>query len=169
MAGPDAALTSCENCGARVAAIDGPTHAYMTSAAGCWAGFGELQACELSRFGYLPAHGIVVDAYAASHGGDGTQRRDRQSVFIHLMAICGVTERGLTPARRVALLQRVTTGHPDFPRLERPPGHPAQAFTDLLGAEDAGDYDRRARNWAAAVWTFWAPEQPRIRAALDAT
>ncbi len=168
MNGPGATLTRCANCGARVAALDGPTHPYMISAPGCWAKFGELQASEMARFGYPPAHGIVVDAYAASHGGDGTQRRDRQSVFIHLMAICAVTEQGLHTARRNALLQRVTAGHPDFPWLVRPPDLPLQDFTELLGAEDAQDYDGRARAWAAAVWAFWAPEQPRIRAALDA-
>lgn len=168
MTGPHKGQTRCENCGACVANIDGPTHLYMISAPGCWAGFGELQASEMARFGYPPAHGIVVDAYAASHGGDGSQRRDRQSVFIHLMAICAVTERGMSTPARMALLHRVTADQPDFPRLERPAHHPAQAFTDLLDADNLDAYDRLARRWAAAVWTFWTPEQPRIRSALDA-
>jgi hypothetical protein len=162
------APTVCENCGARVAAVDGPTHPYMVSAPGCWAGFGELQAAEMARFRYPPAHGTVVDAYAASHGGDGTARRDRQSVFIHLMAICAVTERGIGAPRRIALLQRATAGHPDFPLLARPAGHPSLSFTHLLGAGDADAYDTCAREWAAAVWAFWAPEHARIRAAVDA-
>ena len=136
----------------------------MVAAPGCWAGFGELQAGEMGRFGYPPAHGIVVDAYACSHGGDGRERRDRQSVFIHLLAIHAVIERGVTAPQRIALLQRATAGHPDFPLLERPAGHPALAFTHLLQARDADDYDRRAREWAAAVWAFWAPEHERIRA-----
>jgi hypothetical protein len=138
----------------------------MTAAPGCWAGFGQLQAGEMSRFGYPPAHGLVVDAYAASHGGDGTERRDRQSVFIHLMAICAVLERGVDARRRIALLRRVTAGHPDFPLLDRPAGHPALAFTHLVGAELLADYDRRAREWTASVWEFWGPVQDAIRAAL---
>ena len=61
----------CENCGAVVEAIDGPAHPYMVAAPGCWSAFGALQADEMSRFGYPPVHGLAVDAYAASHGGDG--------------------------------------------------------------------------------------------------
>jgi hypothetical protein len=75
----------------------------MAAAPGCWAAFGALQAQETARFGYPPVHGLVVDAYAASHGGDGAQRRDRQSVCIHLLALCAVLERGASPTARIAV------------------------------------------------------------------
>jgi len=52
-----------------------PAHPYVPAVAGCWALFGEVQADEMTRFGYPPAHAIVVDAYMASHPGDGTDRR----------------------------------------------------------------------------------------------
>ena len=47
----------------------------------CWQTFGQVQADEALRFGYPPAHRLVVDAYMAQHPGNGSDRRDRQPVF----------------------------------------------------------------------------------------
>lgn len=142
-------------------------HPYMVSSPGCWAGFGELQATEMARFGYPPAHGLVVDAYAASHGGDGTERRDRQSVFIHPMAICAALEQDVSAASRTVLLRRVTAGHPDWPALTCPPGHPRLDFTHLVGNQAYDAYADRAHEWARAVWEFWEPVHGQVRAALQ--
>jgi hypothetical protein len=139
----------------------------MIASAGCWAAFGELQATEMSRFGYPEIHGMVVDCYAASHGGDGDQRRDRQSVFIHLMAICARLERGVTSSGRMALLRRVTAEKRDWPKLWPPASIPALDHTHLGGAPDVTDYERRAREWAAAVWEAYAPAHDQIRRELD--
>lgn len=46
---PRASLVPCPQCGALVADVDGPVHAYVPSAPGCWAAFGELRADELLR------------------------------------------------------------------------------------------------------------------------
>ena len=112
--------------------------------------------------GYPSAHGLAVDAYAASHGGDGGDRRDRQSVAIHLAALYAVLEHGATPAERVLLLQRLTTPKRDWPRLDRPDGVPALTFLHAAQATDADDYDRRVRAWADAVWAFWAPVRETV-------
>jgi Family of unknown function (DUF5946) len=71
-----------------------PPHAYLPAVAGCWALFGEVQADEMMRFRYPDAHAIVVDAYMASHPGDGTDRREAQSVVVHLVGLCGLIVRG---------------------------------------------------------------------------
>jgi hypothetical protein len=160
-------LEACFACGALVAPSDGPTHPYMRSSPGCWAAFGELQAAEMSRFGYPEIHGLIVDCFAASHGGDGTERRDRQSVFIHLMAICARLERGMNGPARIALLQRLTAKKQDWPVLWPPARTPAIAHTHLKDARDAGDYERRAWEWATAVWEAYEPVQDQVRAALD--
>ena len=158
---------ACRTCGAAVDDVDGPTHPYLVASPGCWAGFGALQASELERWGYPPVHGLAVDAYAASHGGDGAERRDRQSVVIHLAALCAVLERGISSDARIALLQRLTTPKRDFPRLERPPGVPALTFEHAAGARDLDEYERCVRDWAQAVWEFWTPAHPTVRAYLD--
>ena len=158
----------CPSCGATVDDVDGPTHPYLVASAGCWAGFGALQARELEQWGYPPVHGLAVDAYAASHGGDGRERRDRQSVVVHLVALCAVLERGASAEARIALLQRLTTPKRDFPRLARPPGFPALTFAHAAGAGDLDEYTSRVRAWARSVWDFWAQAHPTVRTYLDA-
>jgi hypothetical protein len=36
----------------------------------------------------------------------------------------------------------------------------------MLGANDLDDYERRAREWAAAVWGSWSDQHKLIRAEL---
>ena len=162
------APVACPSCGAVFDDIDGPTHPYLAATRSCWASFGVLQADEMRRFGYPPIHGLVVDAYAASHGGDGTDRRDRQSVCIHLMALCAVLERGECNSGRIALLQRLTAQKLEWPALHRLDGVPTLNHTHAGGATDLDDYTHRAREWAGAVWTSWSHEHARISNMLNA-
>lgn len=122
----------------------------------------------MARFGYPPVHGLIVDACAASHGGDGSERRDRQSVCIHLIALCAVIYGAETPRGRVVLLQRLTRRKVEWPVLKRPVGVPGLSHWHAVGAADIDDYTKRAGEWAGAVWAFWYPEHDRIRAMLDA-
>lgn len=145
----------------------GPAHAYVPSSPGCWRVFGEVQADELARFGYPPAHGLVVDAYMAQHPGDGHDRRARQSVVVHLLALCAVLEHDATPAQRAAVMRGALAGPPDFPPLPRPT-HPASVTVlRMVGAADLDDYAARAHEWATAVWTSWAGHHAAIRDRLE--
>jgi hypothetical protein len=141
----------------------------MASSPGCWAAFGTLQARELQEWGYPPVHGLGVDAYAASHGGDGRERRDRQSVVLHLVALCTVLDRGYSSVARIELLQRLAAVKRDYPRLDRPAGYPALDLLHAAAARDLDDYERRVREWAQAVWDFWAPAQAVVADYLQAS
>ena len=121
----------------------------------------------MTRFGYPEIHGLIVDCYAASHGGDGSERRDRQSVFIHLIAICARVERGMEGPARIALLQRLTAQKRDWPVLWPPAHRPALDHTHLRDTTDEADYERRAWEWAEAVWEAYEPAHEGIRSALD--
>lgn len=125
--------------------------------------FGELQADEMQRFRYPPAHRLVVDAYMAQHPGDGTDRRGRQSVFVHLVGLCAVLELGM-PAERVGVMfRRVLQGVEDFPILHRSAGAGAVTVNHLVGTRDLADYDQRARTWASAVWRSWSDHHDVVR------
>lgn len=147
--------------------IEGPVHRYVPSAPGCWKVFGEVQADESLRFGYPPAHRLVVDAYMAQHPGDGQDRRERQSVFAHLVALCALLERSVTPDRVTRLLGAVVRSRADFPALARPDRPSAVTVLRMVGAGDLNDYSARAWEWAAAVWGSWADQHSLIRRALD--
>jgi hypothetical protein len=157
----------CPICGAEVKVSDGAVHAYVPSSPGCWALFGEVQADEMTRFGYPTTHRMVVDAYLAQHPGDGSDRRDRQSVFLHLIGLCAVLERGSDSNRATDVLRRALEGRPDFPVLQRSKGPGALTITSMVGATDLADYEARARRFATAVWDSWRDQQPVIRAFLD--
>ncbi len=147
--------TLCPQCGAPVPDIDGPVHVYVPAAPGCWQIFGEVQADELQRFGYPPAHRLVVDAYMAQHPGDGGDRRDRQSVFGHLCGLYAHIELDLPAVRASEILRRVVSRQKDFPLLRRDSGPGKLTVLHVVGAPDATTYEARAREWARAVWQAW--------------
>lgn len=140
----------------------------MPSSPGCWRAFGELQADEYRRFGYPPTHRVVVDAYMAQHPGDGSDRRDRQSVFAHLAGLCAVLELDVYPPDATDLLRRVLRGRDDFPVLRRAEGPGALTLLHVVDAADVDDHRERAREWAQAVWDAWAEHHGLIRAAVEA-
>jgi hypothetical protein len=147
--------------------IDGPVHKYVPSAPGCWRTFGEVQADEALRFGYPSAHRIVVDAYMAQHPGDGTDRRDRQSVFVHLVGLCAVVVFEMPPAQVTDLFRQLLRKRGEFPHLRRTGDPGSLTVKHLVGARDLDDYDARAREWARAVWESWSEHRELIRAALQ--
>ncbi len=99
-------------------------------------------------------HGGLGDAYMAQHPGDGSDRRDRQSVFADLAGLCAVLELRMPPAQATNTLRRVLQYHEDFPTLAR--GDPGElTLLHLVDARDLADYEDRARAWGYAVWQAW--------------
>jgi len=143
-----------------------PPHAYVPAVAGCWALFGEVQADEMTRFRYPDAHAIVVDAYMASHPGDGTDRREAQSVVVHLVGLCGLIERGWDSTRSRAALRTVVSRKDALPILQPWAVPSATNIHSMVGARDLEDYEQRARTWASDVWDAWTAEHDTIRALL---
>ena len=163
------AETRCPGCGAVVPDTDGPVHKYVPSAPGCWQTFGDVQADESQRFRYPPAHRMVVDAYMAQHPGDGSDRRDRQSVFVHLVGLCAVLERDWARPYVTRLLSQVLRRRRgDFPILVRTEGPGPLTVLHMVGAEHLDDYERRAREWSMAVWESWNAQHALIQTELDA-
>jgi hypothetical protein len=161
--------TKCPGCGAVVPDTDGPVHKYVPSAPGCWQAFGEVQADEAQRFGYPPAHRIVVDSYMAQHPGDGGDRRDRQSVFVHLVGLCAVREHDLPRPYVTKLLGDVIRRRRgDFPILARTDGPGPLTVLHMIGADHLDDYERRALEWSIAVWESWNAQHALIQTELDA-
>ena len=170
--GPALGLTAygaCPQCGVVVSETNGPVHAYVPSAPGCWAAFGVLRADEMLRFPGSEANNLAVDAYMAQHPGDGSDRRDRQSVFVHLVSLCAVIERGASPSRSPDVLRAVLARHTEFPVLRRTRGPGDQTVLSATDAATVGDHDARVRRWAGSVWDSWREHHPAIRAALDST
>jgi len=125
-----------------------------------------VQADEMQRLGDPGAHGLVVDAYMAQHPGDGADRRDRQSVFVHLIGLSARLEEHPPNGMVTDLFRRVLDKRSNLPALRRSHGPGPLTLLHMGGASDLGDYERRAREWATAVWESWSREHGRVRLAL---
>jgi len=166
----------CEGCGGLGVAVDGPTHPYMRSSPECWQAYGELAAL-LHR---LPADDAArhhhVDAYAVQHPGQAEQdRRQRQSVAVHLVSLCLLLEHGQPPgsaARRrgrtsATVLPRL--GLPDWPYLAPPAGPAAVTAIDVLAVTRTPDGPLLARAWLETAWAAWQDHHSAVRSWAQAT
>lgn len=150
-----------------VADIDGPAHPYMHSAPGCWERYGSLEDWKL-RMVNEQAVAVVqdlVDCYAAQHATN-LDRRNRQSVAIHLMSLCAGLEHGLSGMQR---RDRIGSwAHCEYPALEPHPVRYPITAVDVAHASE-GTRARLVEEMAVATWAAWATHHAGIRRWLAAT
>jgi CTP:molybdopterin cytidylyltransferase MocA len=153
---------SCPGCGATyLPQVLDETHPYIGASAACWATFGELLAREFGDPAYGVIHRHTVDVYAVQHPGrDG--RRQRQSVALHLVALCHWLEHALDVARINAITQRLAGEDRTWPWLT-PPNRYGMTVVDVLGATSAAEHVELMRAWAASVWGAWSAHHPTVR------
>jgi CTP:molybdopterin cytidylyltransferase MocA len=153
----DRIAPACPGCGARVPARPGTeSHAYIGASPGCWLRWTELHGGGLIRLGRQ-----ANDAYASQHPGlDG--RRQRQSVAVHLIALCHWLEHGITDPKMTELTQRILANGPDWPWL-MPPDSYRLTIHDLPVPAEASD----TRRWVEAVWEAWSAHHETVRRWAD--
>jgi hypothetical protein len=98
--------------------------------------------------------------------GDGHDRRDRQSVFVHLAGLYAVLEQHMGSAQATNVLRRVLGQHDDFPVLVRDDGPGELTAVHLVGARDLAEHENRALAWGRAVWQAWTQHHEVIRKAV---
>lgn len=157
---PVAGDERCPGCGARVPTTDHPTHAYIEAAPGCWEQFCALVAWCTG----LPDAGVgtmqdLVDAYAAQHATND-ERRNRQSVAVHLMSLCAGLELGCSGTQRRRWIGR-WTGRDYVALVPRPERFPVTVVEVAAATEDV-----RATlvgTLAATTWSAWAGHHATVR------
>lgn len=154
-------------------ADDGPTHPYMASSPACWATYGELSVRLMAGTAAQGDVGVGhhVDCYAVQHpGGAETDRRQRQSVAVHLISLCRLFEfdqpTTLASARRGWTSRRVlpALGLTDWPYLPPPPERGAVTAAEVQAANDPRELTERLREWTRSTWSAWAAHHDTIRA-----
>ena len=101
----------------------------------------------------------VVDSYMVQHAAN-PERRNRQSVAVHLMSLCASLEQQVPGEELRSLLGGWT--HRDYPELlPRPLGY--RMTVEQIAS--AGDVERRALvgAWAGSVWDAWARHHEVVR------
>ena len=152
-------LSDCPGCGVRLPAYDGPVHEYLTASPACWRAFGERLAADYADPERMAFHQLVVDAYAAQHPGEG-ERRQVQSVGLHLMTLCLFLEHDVDPAQGPELHRRMIRW-PEFSRLV--PG-PATLTVLHVPVEAPVPVARAASyEWGRAVWGQYVADHETVR------
>jgi hypothetical protein len=159
-------LVSCVGCLGLVPDEDGPVHRYMTASPGCWRIYTELGAGSMPATMRSP---LTIDAYAVTHPGvPGPQ--STPSVWIHLVALCFVLERGW-PVDHAIRLRRVGADAFDrWPWLDRPESMGEVTVVDVDRAVAAGNNAVAAElveDWIDAAWGAWWVHHPSVRARAD--
>ncbi len=155
----------CPGCGAVVPERAGPTHAYMLSAAGCWERYCSLEDWKAGLTGERAIVTVqdLVDSYAVQHATN-SDRRNRQSVAVHLMSLGAGRERGLSGRQRRACLG--TWVGREYPMLDPRPVRYAITVSDVTAATESGRRSMIER-MAASTWLAWADHHDTVRAWLD--
>ena len=154
----------CPGCGARyLPQIVDEMHPYIGASPACWATFGELLAREFGgnvTFGRI--HRQSVDVYAVQHPGTD-DRRQRQSVAIHLIGLCHWLEHGIEFDQLTAITQRLANDDRAWPWLVAPVGYP-MTVGDVLVARGGPEHVRLVTRWAETTWDAWSAHHDTVRA-----
>ena len=155
----------CVGCKAMVPDSEGPSHPYMASAAGCWERYCSLEEWKgrLTGEGSIGVVQDLVDSFAVQHATN-TDRRNVQSIAVHLMSLCSGLELGPTGRQRRVRIGR-WVGR-DYPVLEpRPAGYPI-TISDVAAAP-AAMRSSTIERLAKTSWSAWSAHHDTVRGWLD--
>jgi hypothetical protein len=135
----------------------------MLSSPGCWALYGSVLTWKHTLAGGTgTAAQRIVDTYAVQHATN-PDRRNRQSVALHLMSLCASLEQEISGTRLRRTIGDWT--HREYPLLvPRPAAFP-------VTVRDVADADQRSRptivkDWATSAWAAWSAHHDTVRAWL---
>ena len=153
---------ACPGCGARYLPqhLD-ETHPYIGASPACWATFGEVLAREFGDITFGRVHRQTVDVYAVQHPGTD-ERRQRQSVALHLVGLCHWLEHDVEFDRLNAITHRLANEDRSWPKLT-PPERYTMTVGDLLVARDGTEHVRLVRRWAEITWEAWVVHHDTVR------
>jgi hypothetical protein len=135
----------------------------MDASPGCWQLYCELQDWKHSLIGddEITTAQHLVDAYAAQHATN-PDRRNRQSVTVHLMSLCAFLEFDMSGKQRRTMIGNWT--HHDYPLLQpRPDYYPitVRDVKDAIG-DERGRQDV-VEGMATSTWSAWSIHHREIR------
>lgn len=160
-------LTPCVGCGGLVPEMEGPTHRYMESSPGCWALYGGLLVRAGGDRAWSRYDVLTVDAYAVQHPGVPGPK-STQSVWVHLITLHMVLERGWRPDQVIRIRTVAADGFGGWPWLTAPASMGEVTVVDVTaGAEDVAAPDVVQR-WVEGSWAAWADHQLAVREQAEA-
>lgn len=142
--------------------MEGATHKYMLSSAGCWAVYGTLLARDYGEYGYPAVHRLSVDAYAVQHPGQ-PMKQAIQSVAVHLIGLYCSLERGFSTAQVTKAIGRAAQFSDGLVWLDPPASMGKITVVDAANADGLKEYQYVAKAWAQSAWEAWSAHHDQIR------
>lgn len=158
-------VLACVGCGGLFPEVEGPTHRYLESSAGCWAAYCEVLAREYSNRSYAALHRLTVDAYAVQHPGQPSPQTI-QSVAVHLISLCLMLEKGCTANQATAAMQTAAKDKSRFRWLSPPRFRGSITVLDVRKADSAAAHVEVVRTWAETSWAAWSAYHDTVEAWL---
>lgn len=152
----------CSGCGAKLRAIDGPVHAYMTSSPACYEAFTELLAAEYINPALLQTHRLTVDTYAVQHPGDSKDRRCIQSVGLHLSRLYVQLAHPMPPKETNAVMLDFSHHKSSLIAL-KPPTRFCITVADVAPFSGGTEHPKKVREWATKTWEDWSEHHEYIK------
>lgn len=151
----------CPGCGATLDVMEGPVHAYMTASPACFDLFNKVLAIEYSAPQFAAAHRMTVDTYAVQHPGTEKNRRQIQSVGLHLARLHVQLTTPLPPQKTNEVMLGFSRHKASLIFLE-PPSRFSMCIADVAPFAGSPDHSTKIRDWAAATWSDWADHHTYI-------
>jgi hypothetical protein len=108
---------------------------------------------------------LAVDAYAVTHPGvPGPQ--STPSVWVHLITLCCVLERGWSTEKAIFLRRLAADSFRGWPWLERPVSMGDVTAIDVKAAIDRGDGTSAIEltgRWINGAWAAWSAHHLAVR------
>lgn len=159
-------ISRCVGCGSVLKRLDGPTHKYMASSPACFALFNKLLACEYSDISLRRTHRLTVDAFAVQHPGQGQQRKEIQSVGLHLARLHLQLEH-LRPPEQANDIMLGLGKHKETLIYLEPPKEFAMTVADVADFAGTPLHARKVTEWAQSAWDAWSAHHDYIRRWAD--
>ncbi len=138
--------------------FEGDCHQYMLAAAGCYEMFTEVLEKEYSDLVYAKAHHYTVDAYAAQHPGEITNKKAVNSIGIHLISLYFLFEKEF----KVEKAAKIKMEFAQFNKskiivkpLERPERFSGLTIYDVWDNENPIKHFELCKKWAYDSWKSW--------------
>ena len=126
-------------------------HPYIGSSRACWEVYEQVLAKEFSDPAYFKVHRITVDAYAASHIGDQSDRRARQSANLHLIALYLFFQKGAPIHEIKTFLSQATTPKRDWPVVQSVDSPDWLTVYDVVKASNPEEHEALVYQWGRSV------------------
>jgi hypothetical protein len=158
-----ASFEVCPDCRCKLPLVDTARHNYLGASASCWSLYNLILAREYSSPALMKSvHRLTVDAYAAQHPGT-KERRTTQSIWVHLVALHLVLDRGLSTDFATRAIGALTTKSDALTWLEPPHSLGRITVAHIAEAVAEGEHTEAVRQWALDVWSAWKSQHAAVR------